>query len=209
MRADRRVERLAGGARMSSILSQARTRARFAEAGVERARLTLVPPGRSRAPRAPFAVLVFAILGAGVVGLLMFNTHMQQASFYATRLQDKADDLAARQQALDMELERLRAPQRLATAGKELGMVAPGVPAFVNLSDGSVIGTPTPASPNDAVAINPLPAGLPAPLRRDPIIVRVPAQKKTEQAQQTQQTTETTQQAATKKPSTQPGGARQ
>jgi hypothetical protein len=160
---------------MSSLVSQARARApRFAEAAVERARLSLVPVRRTRPPRAPFAVLVFAILGAGVVGLLMFNTHMQQASFYATRLQQQADDLTARQQALDMDLERLRAPQRLAEAGKELGMVAPGVPAFVRLSDGSVVGTPTPASPDDAVRIDPLPPGLGA-LQRKPIIVRVPA----------------------------------
>ena len=160
---------------MSSLFSQARSRApRIAEAAVERARLSLVPARSTTAPRAPFAVLVFAILGAGVVGLLMFNTHMQQASFHATRLQQRADDLVARQQALDMELERLRAPQRLAEAGKALGMVAPGVPAFVRLTDGTVIGTPTPASPEDAVRIDPLPAGLPAELQRKPIIVRVP-----------------------------------
>jgi hypothetical protein len=160
---------------MSSLVSQARARApRFAEAAVERARLSLVPVRRTRPPRAPFAVLVFAILGAGVVGLLMFNTHMQQASFYATRLQQQADDLTARQQALDLELEALRAPQRLAEAGKALGMVAPGVPAFVRLSDGTVIGTPTPASPEDAVRIDPLPPALPAALQRKPIIVRVP-----------------------------------
>jgi len=128
-----------------------------------------------RAPRAPFAVLVFAILGAGVVGLLMFNTHMQQGSFYATRLQVRADELTARKQSLDMQLERLRAPQRLAEAGKALGMVAPGVPAFVRLSDGSVLGAPTPATPADAVRINPMPPALPAPLRPKPIIVRVPA----------------------------------
>lgn len=161
---------------MSELWDQARSRApRFAEAAVERARLTLVPARSARAPRAPFAVLVFAILGAGVVGLLMFNTHMQQASFYATRLQQRADDLTARQQALDMQLERLRAPQRLATAGKALGMVAPGVPAFVKLADGTVVGTPTAANPDDVVRINPLPAQLPAPLRPKPIIVRVPA----------------------------------
>jgi hypothetical protein len=161
---------------MSTLVSQARARApRFAESAVERARLSLVPVRRTRPPRAPFAVLVFAILGAGVVGLLMFNTHMQQASFYATRLQQQADDLTARQQALDMDLERLRAPQRLAEAGKALGMVAPGVPAFVRLSDGTVIGTPTPASPDDSVRIDPLPPGLPRELQRKPIIVRVPA----------------------------------
>lgn len=161
---------------MSSLVSQARARApRLAETAVEKARLTLVPTRRTAAPRAPFAVLVFAILGAGVVGLLMFNTHMQQASFYATRLQTRADELTAKQQKLDMELERLRAPQRLAEAGKQLGMVAPGVPAFVKLGDGTIVGTPTPASPEDAVRINPLPAELPRPLRPDPIVVRVPA----------------------------------
>jgi hypothetical protein len=161
---------------MSELWDQARSRApRFAEAAVERARLTLVPARTPGAPRAPFAVLVFAILGAGVVGLLMFNTHMQQASFYTTRLQQRADDLTARQQALDMQLERLRAPQRLAEAGKALGMVAPGVPAFVRLADGTVVGTPTAASPDDAVRINPLPPQLPPPLRPRPIIVRVPA----------------------------------
>jgi hypothetical protein len=105
----------------------------------------------------------------------MFNTHMQQASFYATRLQARADDLTARQQKLDMELERLRAPQRLAEAGKRLGMVAPDVPAFVKLADGTVVGTPTPATPEGAVRINPLPPQLPPPLRPPPIIVRVPA----------------------------------
>jgi hypothetical protein len=161
---------------MSTLMSQARGRApRLAEAAVEKARLTLVPTRRTAAPRAPFAVLVFAILGAGVVGLLMFNTHMQQASFYATRLQNRADDLTARQQKLDMELERLRAPQRLAEAGKALGMVAPGVPAFVKLSDGSIVGHPTPASPGDAVRINPLPPEVPAALRPKPIVIRVPA----------------------------------
>jgi len=179
---------------MSSLVSQARARApRFAEAAAERARLTLVPPTRGRAPRAPFAVLVFAILGAGVVGLLMFNTHMQQASFYATRLQQQADDLTARQQALDMELERLRAPQRLAEAAKAQGMVAPGVPAFVRLSDGSVVGDPTPASPEDTVAINPRPPTLPASLNPDPIVIKVHAQQTAQagagaQAQQTTQT---------------------
>jgi hypothetical protein len=180
---------------MSELVSQARARApRLAEAA-ERARLTLVPPQRGRAPRAPFAVLVFAILGAGVVGLLMFNTHMQQASFYATRLQLQADELTAHQQALDMELERLRAPQRLAEAAKRQGMVAPGVPAFVRLSDGSVVGDPTPASPEDTVAINPRPPSLPASLSPDPIIIKVRAQETAQQVAQAQAAQQAQQQA--------------
>lgn len=164
---------------MSTLITQARTRVpRFAEAAVERARLTVVPPrralGRTQAARTPFAVLVIAMLAAGVVGLLMFNTHMQQASFKATALQDRVNVLTAKEQSLDLELDRLRDPQRLAVAAKALGMVAPSQPAFVRLSDGSVLGNPTPASPADAVRINPLPKKLPAELKRKTIIVKLP-----------------------------------
>ncbi len=126
---------------MSTLINQARTRVpRFAEAAVERARLTVVPPrrslGRTQAARTPFAVLVITMLAAGVVGLLMFNTNMQQASFKATALQDRVNVLTAKEQSLALELDQLRDPQRLAMAAKALGMVAPSQPAFVRLSDG-------------------------------------------------------------------------
>jgi hypothetical protein len=162
---------------MSSLQqSPARVRtARTAAAAVERARLALVPTRSVSAPRAPFAVLVFLLLGAGVVGLLMFNTHMQQGSFYATRLQDKADRLQARSQALDMQLDQLRDPQHLADAGRKLGMVAPAVPALLNLSTGRILGVPTVTLPGDAMRVTPLPAGLPKSLKPTPIIHRVQA----------------------------------
>lgn len=169
---------------MSTMTSPSRERAqvraqvrapRAAAAAVERARLSLVPTGRMHAPRAPFAVLVLALLGAGVVGLLLFNTHMQQASFTATQLQQQADDLIARQQKLDMELQELRNPQRLAEAGRELGLVAPPVPAFISLADGRVLGVPTIATAEDSVKTKGRGPSLPAALDPPPIIVRVPA----------------------------------
>lgn len=169
---------------MSTLMTSSRTGARarvprFAEAAVERARLTVVPPrrplGRTQAARTPFAVLVLAMLAGGVVGLLMFNTHMQQSSFEATALQRQVSVLTAQKQSLDLELDRLRDPQRLAVAAKDLGMVAPSQPAFVRLGDGTVLGNPTPATRDDAVRINPLPRQLPAELRRRTIVVKVPA----------------------------------
>ena len=167
---------------MSSLIDSARAGARnrvprFAEAAVERARLTVVPPrrlGRTQAARTPFAVLVLAMLAAGVVGLLMFNTNMQQASFEATALQERVNVLTAKEQALDMELDELRDPQNLAVAAKALGMVAPSQPAFIRLSDGRVLGNPTPATPAEAVRINPLAARLPASVRQKKIIVKAP-----------------------------------
>jgi hypothetical protein len=152
---------------------------RFAEAAVERARLTVVPQrrslGRTQAARTPFAVLVLVMLAAGVVGLLMFNTNMQQASFKATALQDRVGVLTAREQSLDLELDQLRDPQRLATSAKHLGMVAPLQPAFVRLSDGRVLGRPTPATTADAMRINSLPSQLPKAIKRKIVIVKVPA----------------------------------
>jgi hypothetical protein len=170
---------------MSSLITAAKAGARtrvprFAEAAVERARLTVVPPrraiGRTQAARTPFAVLVIAMLVAGVVGLLMFNTNMQQASFKATALQEQVNTLTAKEQSLNMTLDALRNPQRLAVSAKALGMVPPSQPAFIRL-DGKVLGAPVPATGEDAVRINPLPTPKPASLKQKTVIVKVPAKK--------------------------------
>jgi cell division protein FtsL len=164
---------------MSQFASGARTRVpRFAEAAVERARLTVVPQrslGRTQAARTPFAVVVIAMLVAGVIGLLTFNTNMQQASFKATALQNQATALGAEEQSLTMELDQLRQPQRLAVAAKKLGMVAPAQPAFVRLSDGRVLGTPAKATPEDSVRVNALPTAKPRSINPKPFVVHVPA----------------------------------
>jgi len=168
---------------MSTLMNAARSGARnrvprFAESAVERARLTVVPQralGRTQAARTPFAVLVLAVLVAGVVGLLMFNTQMQQSSFRATALQQQVTTLTAKEQSLNMELDDLRDPQRLAKAAKALHMVAPASPAFVRLTDGRVLGTPTAAGVDDAMRINPLPAPKPASIVRKTVIVKLPA----------------------------------
>ncbi|WP_300405115.1 hypothetical protein [Nocardioides sp.] len=131
---------------MSSTSPQRRTSLpRFAEAAVDRARLSVVPRLRTRAPRIPFVTLVSLILLAGVVGLLLFNTSMQQASFTASKLEDQASSLSARQEALAMELDQLRDPQRLAAQACALGMVVGPTAAFLDVETGALTGTPTAA----------------------------------------------------------------
>ncbi|GAB3999055.1 hypothetical protein [Nocardioides marmoraquaticus] len=140
---------------------------RVMTAAVERARLTVVPArslARSQAARTPFAVLVIALLVAGVVGLLMFNTHMQQTSFAATSLQQRADALTAKEQSLALELDDLRQPQQVAQAAQALGMVAPSAPAFLRISDGRVLGVTEPATGADNLQINPAPVEKPGAL---------------------------------------------
>lgn len=146
-------------------MAQSRSRLpRLAETAVERARLTLVPRPTRNAPRMPFVALVGAVLLAGVIGLLLFNTHMQQASFKATALETRAAALHAQEQGLRMELDTLRDPQRVALRARSLGMVPVVNPAFLRLSDGTVLGEAVPATGADAQRITPRPTRRPAEL---------------------------------------------
>jgi hypothetical protein len=150
---------------MSTWMAQSRTRLpRLAETAVERARLTLVPRPRQQAARMPFLAFVALVLLVGVIGLLVFNTHMQQASFKATALETRATALHAQEQALRMELDNLRDPQRVAQRARTLGMVPVANPAFLKLSDGSTLGNAVPAAATDAQRLTPLPTKRPAEL---------------------------------------------
>jgi hypothetical protein len=154
---------------MSTPLSQARTQfPRLAEAAVERARLTVVPRRTQKAPRVPFVSLVSLLLVTGVVGLLLFNTSMQQSSFVATSMEEQATVLAAKEESLQMQLEQLRDPQRVATRAKRMGMV-PASAAFVWLSDGDRRRCP-PSPPGCGSTRCPPRA---QSLRPDPVIVEI------------------------------------
>jgi cell division protein FtsB len=154
---------------MSAWMGQPRLRLpRFAEDAVERARLTVVPRRNPRAKRVPFMILVSLVLLAGVVGLLLFNTHMQQASFRATALAAEAQRLHATEQSLRMEIDKLRDPQRVATKAQRLGMVPMVNPAFIRLSDGETLGNPVPASVADSQRLTALPPAKPKAFRVPP-----------------------------------------
>lgn len=171
---------------MSSTAAQIRSRMpRIAEEAFERARLTVVPRRRTRAARMPFVALVSMVLLSGVVGLLLFNTSMQQASFAATALEDQANTLAARQQTLQMDLDRLRNPQRIAKAAIGLGMVQAGNPAFLELGTGKVRGVPSAGDGSMPLRINPLPPKKPAILAPTPHVVTVMPDESTGSAEST------------------------
>ena len=165
---------------MSSPALQSRTRVtRIAQEAVDRARLTVVPRVRTRAPRVPFVTLVSLVLVAGIVGLLLFNTSMQQASFAASSLEAQADTLAAREQTLRMELDELRNPQRVATEAQQMGMVIPAAPVFLDLATGKTIGVRTPATRENAIQLLPPAPVKPAVLAPAPTIVVAPPEPTT------------------------------
>jgi len=161
---------------MSTLMNQARTRVpRFAEAAIERARLTVVPRATARrAARVPFVALVSVLLVGGVAGLLFLNTTMQQVSFTTTAMEQKASELEAQRQSLQMELDTLRDPQRVALKAQEMGMVPPASPAFIRLGDGKVLGTPTPATPADSLQVSPARTAKPRNLKQRTVKVKPP-----------------------------------
>jgi hypothetical protein len=124
----------------------------------------------------PFVLLVSVLLVGGVGGLLCFNTSMQQASFTATALEEQAQALNARRQGLQMEIDSLRDPQRVAMEAKRLGMVPAADPAFIRLGNsprgGTVLGRPVPATGLDAVRLTPLPTRKPKDLRTKTVRIR-------------------------------------
>ncbi len=112
----------------------------------------------------PFLLVVSMVAVGGIVGLLLFNTSMQQASFAATSLQHESDTLLARQQSLQTQLDRLRDPQVIALKAQRMGMVLPGSPAVLDLGTGRILGTPTPATRLDPLRLLAPPPVKPAEL---------------------------------------------
>ncbi|GAA1475874.1 hypothetical protein GCM10009623_03200 [Nocardioides aestuarii] len=160
---------------MSSPATQLRTRIAplIGSPAVEKARLRVVPRRAPQRTRVPFVFLVTLVLLGGVVGLLLFNTSMQQAAFATTALEDQAATLAARQQTLEMEIDTLRDPQRLAERAQQMGMVVSGTPAYLDLETHRVLGEPSPATAEQGLRLLPRPEAKPAVLDPEPIVEEV------------------------------------
>lgn len=127
---------------MSTVLGP--TRAGVARPAVRpaRPRLRVVDDAPFRPPRMPFVLFVVVLLVAGLVGLLLLNTGLQQGTFRVTELNKQAQQLRDQQEALEHQVRTLEAPQNLADRALRLGMVPNPNPVFLRLSDGKVLGVP-------------------------------------------------------------------
>jgi hypothetical protein len=122
----------------------------------------------------PFVALVSLVLLLGVIGLLLFNTSMQQASFATTSLEEQATTLSARQQTLQMELDVLRDPQNVAERAQDMGLVLPCGSATLRLVDGKVLGEPCAATPVNGLRLEARPPVKPAILNPQVKTIKVP-----------------------------------
>ena len=107
--------------------------------------LRLVAPMTSRARRTPFVVVLLTVIGTGLVGLILISTTMQSQAFELARLTSQARDLQTQQEALQREVSDLESPEHLGPRALWLGMVPSSTPVYLELPDGRVRGTATPA----------------------------------------------------------------
>ncbi len=167
-------------------------------AGPARPELRLVPsvPARTRrrvAPRfgsgrAPFVLLVVALLVGTTLGLLILNTAIAVDSLKATQLRAANAERAQQVQSLEQRVVAGGTPEQIAAAAAAAGLVPAGPAAFLVIApDGSstLRGTPEPA------AAPPAPA-TPSPASQSPAS-QSPAAK-----------SPATQSPATQSPATQP-----
>ncbi|MFF0449530.1 septum formation initiator family protein [Streptomyces sp. NPDC004609] len=119
----------------------------------------LMPAGPSNAARTPFVLLVVALLGGGLIMLLMLNSALNEGSFELSELKRKTTELTDEQQALQRDVDDRSAPDALERRARELGMVPGGPPAFID-PDGTVSGVPGKATAPPAPTLSaPAPSG--------------------------------------------------
>lgn len=130
------------------------------------------PGTAGQAARMPFVLLVVALLGGGLISLLLLNSALNQGSFQLSKLKKETTVLRDEQQELQRDVDGYSAPDALQRRAHELGLVPGGSPVFIG-PDGKVAGTPaaaeTPPPPSPPPAAPPVaqsPAASPAPAGR-------------------------------------------
>jgi len=109
-------------------------------------RLRVVAAPEQARARVPFVLFCIAIVVAALLGVLVLNTSLARGSFEQSDLRSQLAKLSESEQTLNSQLEHAASPKQLADAALHLGMVPAPPEAFLRLSDGTVIGNPTPAT---------------------------------------------------------------
>ena len=123
-----------------------------------RTRLTLLAPPASTRFRLPFAALCAAVLVASLLGVLVINIVLSRGAYTEHVLESRQVQLTEDEQDLSEQLSVQASPAVLSDRARELGMVPNVNPAFIRMSDGTVLGSPAPADAGTAPAAASIPA---------------------------------------------------
>jgi outer membrane murein-binding lipoprotein Lpp len=101
-----------------------------------------VPDAQGGLGRLPFMLILAGVLVAGLVGLLMLQTRVQEQSFEVRQLQTKATELSYRQAQLEAQVQQKATPAEIARQATALGMVPNPYAVYIDVRTGTVVGTP-------------------------------------------------------------------
>lgn len=101
---------------------------------------------RRARPRTVYAITAVSALLVIVVTQLLLSIGVSQGAYQLSSLQTKQTELQRSYQAASEDLNRLTSPQNLAANANALGMVSNSNPAYLRLSDGTVLGAPVAAN---------------------------------------------------------------
>ena len=132
-------------------------------------------PVRSALNRAPFVVVLIALLAGGIAGVLFLTTVTDEAGMRTSTARSATTDLRLQIESLQRDVALLDATPRIADEAAKLGMVPAGDSAMLMINGsgaGSVIGEPSavpgppppePAAAPSAAAPGAAPAAAAAP----------------------------------------------
>ncbi|MFJ2621448.1 hypothetical protein [Glutamicibacter sp. NPDC087344] len=106
----------------------------------QRVTLSLVPRINEKNKRSVVVTsvaLVMLFIGL-IVALVLMNTSVAQRQYDIVSLRNQERALSQENQALLKDAQSLSAPQALAKKAAELGLVAPGAPGLIDLSEGKI-----------------------------------------------------------------------
>jgi hypothetical protein len=109
-------------------------------------RLRPLPSAPQRMARVPFLLVLIAVTGVGMAGLLLLNTTLQNQAFASRALQRQATQLTYTEANLTDQLDGRAAPQELARRASALGMRPNPYPALLKMPKGKVIGKAIPVT---------------------------------------------------------------
>ena len=98
----------------------------------------------------PFVLLVLALLGGGLICLLVINTTLSTAQFRITNLQQSNAALSQQEQALAQQIATDQAPATIEKRAYQLGMRQQKRLTFLNAATGRIYRQPMtiPGMPN-------------------------------------------------------------
>lgn len=111
-----------------------------------RPRLRLLLPPIRTGWRPSFVSTIVFTLVACLAALLGINIALTRGAYTEQQLTLQQTALMEEEQAMHEKVARDSAPEVLAQRARDLGMIPNSSPAFIRMSDGKVLGVPTPAT---------------------------------------------------------------